>query len=65
MILISLQFTLLVTLEQVTGSVTVTGAITLEQITGLGLGGGQGGGGLLHSSYLKHFDLESHIIGRG
>lgn len=53
------------TLEQVTGSETVTGAITLEQITGLGLGGGQGGGGLLHSSSLKHFDFESHIIGRG
>ena len=33
-------------------------------MTGLDLGGGQGGGGLLHSSSLKHLDFESHKVGR-
>jgi hypothetical protein len=59
-----LQVTESVTLWQTTGPSTLTGFLTSEQMTGLGLGGGQGGGGLLHSSSLKHLDFESHKVGR-
>ena len=49
---------------QTTGFLILTGDLTSEQTTGLDLGGGQGGGGLLHSSSLKHLDLASHKVGR-
>ena len=49
---------------QTTGFLILTGDLTSEQTTGLDLGGGQGGGGLLHSSSLKDLDLASHKVGR-
>lgn len=63
LILTVLQWTALVIL-QTTGSLTLTGSKTLEQMTVLDLKGEQGGGGELHSSSLLHLDLDSQKIGR-